>query len=420
MPLGTTVTAPSRIDTFPTRGRVELAASVFPRERLPETSIDVSPLSAFDRTAAVELAGVEPATFSDRLLIEGPRFYVALSAGAIQLRTNDWARAERAAARAVEGRGRYVEMLAARALAGLEVVPAGGVSRVRVWTARSRARMLLRLHQLDYQAAGFAGRDGWRVGMVTLTYPGDWLAVAPGPDACRRHLAAFRRRFERRWGPLRAVWKREFQRRGAPHFHLVGLVPTHPEFVTWLGVTWAEVVGHADPDELAAHRVAGTGLDFKAGGFTGPSQVAGYLAKEGLAAAKGYQNTPPAEWDAQEGVGRFWGYWRLDVVRTEVEVAGDVHRFVGRTLRRWHRAQGHTRRVARWRKVHTVDRETGELGWKWRRRWTTVRVRRLQRGAGYLLARDAAGLGEQLASAATRATTVQLHRRMAGPAGYLP
>jgi hypothetical protein len=57
--------------------------------------------------------------------------------------------------------------------------------------------------------------------MLTLTYPGDWLAVAPNGEAVKRHLAALAKRYERVWGePLVCIWKLEFQARGAPHFHL--------------------------------------------------------------------------------------------------------------------------------------------------------------------------------------------------------
>jgi hypothetical protein len=57
--------------------------------------------------------------------------------------------------------------------------------------------------------------------MLTLTYPGDWLIVAPNAEVVKRHFQALCKRYGRAWGePLIGPWKLEFQRRGAPHFHI--------------------------------------------------------------------------------------------------------------------------------------------------------------------------------------------------------
>ena len=88
--------------------------------------------------------------------------------------------------------------------------------------------------------------------MLTLTYPGDWLAVASNGEAVKRHFAALAKRYERSWGePLLCIWKLEFQSRGALPFHL----PTTPpmglttivdpdtsvlrsvDFRTWVSIT---------------------------------------------------------------------------------------------------------------------------------------------------------------------------------------
>ena len=82
--------------------------------------------------------------------------------------------------------------------------------------------------------------------MVTLTYPGNWLAVAPTGKDAKRHLANFRRRWAHAWGwRLDGAWKQEFQshrRPGgsegerAPPFHLPMPVTT---LVTVLPIRWA-------------------------------------------------------------------------------------------------------------------------------------------------------------------------------------
>ena len=139
--------------------------------------------------------------------------------------------------------------------------------------------------------------------MVTLTYPGDWLAVAPDGKTVKKHLKAFRKRWERAWGlPLLAVWKLEFQARGAPHVHLFTVVPdgrteAGQVFREWLTASWAAVVAHPDPEERRRHQLAGTGTDYAAGlRSRDPRRIAVYFSKHGLYAAKGYQNEVPVEW----------------------------------------------------------------------------------------------------------------------------
>jgi hypothetical protein len=57
--------------------------------------------------------------------------------------------------------------------------------------------------------------------MLTLTYPGDWLTVAPDGETVKRHFTALAKRYERTWGePLVCICKLEVQDRGAPHFHI--------------------------------------------------------------------------------------------------------------------------------------------------------------------------------------------------------
>jgi len=352
-------------------------------------------------------------------LAEGPEWRVELSPGTVAVRSSDPARGDRRHERESAGARSMASLLAGKLLEQADYRLPAGVSRVRVWSAKSRAKMLERLRQLDYVAAGWPTGD---VGMVTLTYPGDWLTVAPGPDACRAHLAKFRRRWERKWGPLSAVWKREFQRRGAPHYHLGCVIPDSPEFPSWLSATWAEIVAHPDPEERARHRLAGTGIDYDKGArSTDPMRFAAYFAKHGLFTAKGYQNDPPAEWASEEGVGRFWGYWRLRPLVLAGPIAPDVARSTIRTARRWHESKKQRATVYRWRKVTTVDPETGELGWKWRRRRTSIRVRRLTRSAGFLAVPDGSAVGVLLARVATAETQKRPSRASgAGPVGFLP
>ena len=185
--------------------------------------------------------------------------------------------------------------------------------------------------------------------MITLTSPANWealyVATVDGESICggrvfKEHLKAFRKRLERFFarhslGKLSALWFLEFQKRGAPHVHLILFGATLPEPVrrslrNWAGRAWSSIVGNPDAFELGKHRRAGT-------------QVARMRAKHfGYAvkyATKTEQKTVPDEF---EDVGRFWGVWNydtpapvvlsLDFNRLDAEEAALVRRIVGAAL----------------------------------------------------------------------------------------
>lgn len=62
------------------------------------------------------------------------------------------------------------------------------------WSRKSRSAMCRTFAELDYSPIIGANRIP---AMVTLTYPGDWLTVAPSGKAVKRHLDLWRKRFER-------------------------------------------------------------------------------------------------------------------------------------------------------------------------------------------------------------------------------
>ena len=238
-----------------------------------------------------------------------------------------------------------------------------------------------RLASLDYSAL-FVDDDGTDTvpAMVTLTYPGDWLAVAPTNAVVQGHIKALRKRWNREWGtwmdesapedhrgwrqrarsnPFVGVWKREFQRRGAPHYHLLIVPPQHPKFRGWLSETWADIVGAAWCGRETAvlgllddgkegivccerhrHIAGGTGVDFREGArATDPRRLAVYFAKHGAYGVKEYQNEGPAAWLENGGLGRFWGVWGLPSAAEAVDVDPAVAQAVARTLRRLERSK---------------------------------------------------------------------------------
>jgi hypothetical protein len=139
--------------------------------------------------------------------------------------------------------------------------------------------------------------------VVTLTYPGEEDWVPTDGRQAKAQLAAFRRRWERKWGPARGVWKLEFQRRGAVHWMIALLVGDQVDLGAvrrWTSRAWYEIVGSG----LEKHRRAGTQV------IEWQGDLSAYFAK--YAAAKGakeYQHEVP---DWYRRVGRFWGLWRLE------------------------------------------------------------------------------------------------------------
>ncbi|HLR97328.1 MAG TPA: hypothetical protein VK053_22595 [Jiangellaceae bacterium] len=347
---------------------------------------------------------------------EGPRWHIKIAPGAISVGTTDRARQERALERQQERDRKFVDMVVSQVLAdtpeGEEPVwPAPPPSRREVtgWSRKSRTNMVRSLCELDYSPL-FDGPDFRPLAMITLTYPGDWLTVAPNGKEAKRHLAAFRRRYERAWGePLAAVWKLEFQRRGAPHYHLLMRPPQGRaatpgararadakvgaglEFRTWLSEVWADIVAHPDPEERRRHRLAGTGIDWNEGlKARDPRRVAVYFTKHGSFAAKEYQHCVPTPWqEPGQGPGRFWGYWHLEKAVYGAEVSPGDAIAVGRVLRRWAHAQGVTRQMS----VERINTRTGEV----RRRTVRRRAVRLAANRGFVSVNDGASMGAMLA-----------------------
>jgi len=349
---------------------------------------------------------------------EGPRARIEIAPGCIGVRRRDLARRERTYERATVARRRAADH-AARRLRATGKLPERPSSQRRVtgWSRKSRANMVKALCQLDY---GRFFHAGGQPGMVTLTYPGDWLTVAPDGPTCKRHLFAFRRAFERAWGLFAAIWKLEFQRRGAPHYHILMMIPPGRAragigaglpFRAWLSYVWSLIVGHPDDEERARHRRAGTNVDLAEGlRARDPKRVAAYFTKHGAASAKEYQHiVPVAWWGPGDGPGRFWGYWRLRRHVVGVELHDPEAIAAARTIRRWSRAQHVTRQA-------TVPRTPGGV-WRpatfdviglagavavktqpySRTRKVRRRVQRLGRGAGWVSVNDGAAYASQLA-----------------------
>lgn len=172
--------------------------------------------------------------------------------------------------------------------------------KIEFLSSRSRRRLALVAGNCDVAFKSF----------VTLTYPArfpcDGVVV-------KRHLHAALAAIRRKCPGVEYLWFLEFQKRGAPHFHMFldaelpgplspmarksgrvrKTVSVFWPWQDWLSERWFEIVGSGDPSHLKAG--AAWEMVEKVDG------CARYVAKE---AYKTFQKTVP---EAFQNVGRFWG-----------------------------------------------------------------------------------------------------------------
>ena len=129
---------------------------------------------------------------------------------------------------------------------------------------------------------------------VTLTYPDDFPTDGL---KVKRDLSVFRKWLKRRG--IGAFWFLEFQKRGAPHYHL--FLSSYPlGGVQAVAKAWFRIVGSRDPKHLAWHLGQLSGRSCLE--YVRKPHVASYYATK--YAAKQEQKDVPADY---ANVGRFWG-----------------------------------------------------------------------------------------------------------------
>lgn len=369
---------------------------------------------------------------------EGPRHRVTVAPGAFGVRRRNLARRERTFQRWVDARQVGVQQLVAYLLRTGELPPTPAPRReITEWSRKSRANMTQALCEIDFTEMLRSGRPP---AMVTLTYPGDWQTVAPNGRAVKAHLQEFRHRWERAWGEIMSVWKLEFQRRGAAHFHMLVVPPRGTAggrtdaagwglpFKQWLSLVWADIVSHPDPDEYLRHLGAGTNVDFAEGmRLADPRRVAVYFTKHGQFVGKEYQHIVPLEWQGPgDGPGRFWGYWGLERKVHAVEISPQYAALIARVTRRWAHAQRTTRQVRAprtpggraiskyWDVIGLAGAQLVAAQQATRTRRVRRRATRLKHGTGWVSVNNGATFATQVARyiRSIAASTVE---RIAGP-----
>lgn len=176
--------------------------------------------------------------------------------------------------------------------------------------------------------------------MVTLTYPAEY------PVDGRRVMNHWRRM--RQWlvrnGNPVGLWFKEFQARGAPHFHV--FMPTEVPKAA-VAEAWYSIVGSGD----LRHLRAGTRTER----LRNPDAAGAYAAKY---ASKSLQKEVPEEF---RNVGRFWGTWGNPSITETVVLRGSEAVSVVRTVRR-----GYESRRKEWncRRRFRDNGRAGFTGWE--------------------------------------------------------
>lgn len=165
----------------------------------------------------------------------------------------------------------------------------GGGKRgdVEGFSRASRKRMMQMLHSVKFKSAV----------MITLTYP------AVYPEDWRKwkaNLKEWRRRTEKHYGALRAIWRIELQKRGAPHFHILYLdLPFIP--VKDLQFLWYEILHTPEEQRF------GNALDLKPiRTKEAHGKVMAYVSKY-VGKLENYDG-----WEEKPKIGRIWGKWNLE------------------------------------------------------------------------------------------------------------
>lgn len=127
----------------------------------------------------------------------------------------------------LSAQGRFLKL---RVCGGGNRVGGGQRGNVSAFSRSSRLRLLQKMATIK--------ANGLNAVFLTLTYGQEF----PAPRQAKRHLDSFLKRISRRYANVSAIWRMEFQKRGAPHFHLLlfNLPFVQKEHIS---LWWGEVVG---------------------------------------------------------------------------------------------------------------------------------------------------------------------------------
>lgn len=155
-------------------------------------------------------------------------------------------------------------------------------SEIKEFSEKSVKRLKIKLRNLS---------DDMKY-ILCLTYPGNYSSDG---EVIKEHLNYFLTYVRRKWSNLKYFWVLEFQKRGAPHFHMIFNEPGLLMFQGWLKRIWYKIVASGDKKHLE-HGVRRVEVIRKS--------VVSYLCHY---FKKDIQKKVPENYS---NVGRFWGHTR--------------------------------------------------------------------------------------------------------------
>lgn len=231
--------------------------------------------------------------------------------------------------------------------------------KITRWSNASRFRLKWFLATLSREEVG-------RALVLTLTYPAEF----PAPDdhaTYKNHLRVFYQGLCRQFPGCSGVWKLEFQKRGAAHFHLICFA-LHAEQIetlrSWIEQRWYQIAHNGDA-HLGKAACNLERIKTPAGGMT-------YLVKY---VSKGDQTMPG------NFTGRYWGCFgkeELPVVETEqIELTERQANIVRRWLR--HLVK---KKVEQSRWNHFLSNEAKTGAWTFGGRMFWEQLKSIKHGGG--------------------------------------
>lgn len=172
---------------------------------------------------------------------------------------------------------------------GIQLVP----SRTGFGGRRGVCREFSQRSRMNLQEAVRNTEASWG-SMACLSYPAEFPVDG---RRVKKHLRAFLEAGKRRYGSgVDYLWFLEFQKRGAPHIHVLWGKDVAVDR-QWLAATWFRIVGSGDPKHYRVHCHSKQWQEvYSADGCER------YVAKY---AHKTFQKVVP---EGFENVGRFWGH----------------------------------------------------------------------------------------------------------------
>lgn len=166
----------------------------------------------------------------------------------------------------------------------------GKHGNITMFSSASRKKLLRYMARIDRSKLDYAPL------FVTLTYGSDY---SEDPRECKRHLDNFLKRLAYKFPNSATVWRAEFQKRGALHFHMIVFCVKYI-CMDWLAKAWNGVV---DGDE--DHLKAGTSVE-RSNGY---KHTIGYCSKY---VAKKTDSRLDDDLKVKE-IGRHWGISNREV-----------------------------------------------------------------------------------------------------------